>query len=70
MCIHSAPAAPAPPPLPPPPPPPPTAADPRVRQARTRNRKRSLLSGSDDVFTSQQGDLSIANTEKKSLLGS
>ena len=69
MCLGTS--SPTAPPLPPPPPPPPTAADPRVRQSRNRSRQRSLISSrGGSIATSQQGDLTTANTEKKSLLGS
>lgn len=70
MCFGGT-ATPTAPALPPAPPPPPTAADPRVGQARTRQRNRSLISTrSRTIATSTQGDLSDANTERKSLLGS
>jgi len=64
--------APARPPAPPPPPPPPpTPADKRVVQARKRQQRRTLsTSRRATIATSKRGDLSPANTEKKSLLGS
>lgn len=70
MCIGGSPAKPTPPPLPAAPPPPPTPADPAVIQARRKNKARSLVSDRGGaIATSQQGDLSFANKEKKSLLG-
>lgn len=58
---------PTPPPLPPEAPPAPTAAD----SAAAKARRKSTAQGARKslIKTTSQGDLSSANTEKKSLLG-
>jgi len=53
------------------PPPVPTAGDPAVSATRSRSKRQSLISArSGTVSTSQKGDLSPANIDRKSLLGS
>ena len=70
MCIGGSPSTPTAPALPPAPPPPPTAANAQVTDARRRERRRGSIAGRGaTISTSAQGDLSSANTERKSLLG-